>query len=265
MITRARSRHVDQHNNPENDKVRDLMNFLVREEVPPMKFDSLLLFDGSHPLNDEFTELEYKSALSASNAKSSPGLDTMSFEILKHLPSRFHDVLLHLFNEMFLNSRFPNSWRQTLVKFIPKAGRGIRPISLTSSPSKLFERLVQRRLEYLSETNDWLPYFQFGFRRGRSSNDAVAYLVTDIYRSFRQNESVVALALDIKGAFSAVRPDKVIDELMSLGVPSRIINFIGHMIAIKNLHFNRPNENVRVSGVGVPQGGVLSPILFSLA
>lgn len=54
--------------------------------------------------------------------------------------------------------------------------------------------MIQGRLEYLAETNRWLPDFQFGFRRGRSSLDAVAVLVLDIYRAYGRGEDLMPLA-----------------------------------------------------------------------
>ena len=48
------------------------------------------------------------------------------------------------------------------------------------------------------------------------------------------------------------------------GLPSRLINFISFLTAKRNLFFSAADTSPRVCGVGVPQGGVLSSILFNL-
>lgn len=54
--------------------------------------------------------------------------------------------------EFFVSSRFPESWRDVLVRFVPKpSGKGYRVISLTSSIGKLMEMMVHHRLEHFIE------------------------------------------------------------------------------------------------------------------
>lgn len=78
--------------------------------------------------------------------------------------------------------------------------------------------------------------------------------LTDIYRTFGNSESVVAFSFDIKGAFNAIRPDRILHELQGRGVLTRMINFISYMITRKYLHFSSKNDDVRLSGIGVLQG-----------
>lgn len=91
---------------------------------------------------------------------------------------------------------------------------------------KLFERLVQRRLQFLAESGDWIPRYQFGFRRSRSALNCVASVTVDILRGFGDGEPTLAFAVVIKEAADGDEP--------------------------------------RVTGVGVLQGGVPSPLLFNL-
>ena len=214
---------------------------------------------------EPFTRREFDSAISACRVRSSPGLDGFSYEILRRFSEEVRAFLLDLFNAMFRSSSYPSSWRDTYVIFIPKlGGRGYRPISLTSSVCKLFERLVQRRLEHQAELLNWIPNFQFVFRRGRSAMDAVAMVTTDILQGFGCGESVVAVSVDIKGAFNSVLPDVLSDQLGLLGVSSEICNFIAYITARRELCFSADGSGSRTCGVGVPQGGVLSPILFNI-
>lgn len=267
MITRAKGGTEGVFTSQDSGKMKALQNTLVREEIPPKIFIPLMVHQPEvlSPFNNRFSEWEFETALKASNLKSSPGMDSVTYSIISKLPQKTREILLNIFNEMFMTSCYPESWRDTLIRFIPKGGGDYRPISLTSCVTKLFERMVQARLEHLSESNQWIPDFQFGFRRGRSSNSAAAVLVSDICRAFGRGESLLALALDIKGAFNSIIPQRVIQELMKVEAPPRIINFIGFLFSRRNLYFSLGGEAPRISGVGVPQGGVLSPMLFSFA
>ena len=92
----------------------------------------------------------------------------------------------------------------------------------------------------------------------------MAAVVCDFLAGFGAGQSSFALALDLKGAFNAVLPDELFKQLRDLGLPGRLINFISFLTAKRKLFFSAEDTSHRVCGVGVPQGGVLSPILFNL-
>jgi hypothetical protein len=63
---------------------------------------------------------------------------------------------------------FPNTWKHASVIPIPKPGKdhsnplNYRPISLLSSVSKIFEKIILKRLQDFVSTNNVLPDHQFG-------------------------------------------------------------------------------------------------------
>jgi len=98
-------------------------------------------------LDDSFTLHELESAIHSSKRYSSPGLDKVDYSILRALPSNFRNSLLSIYNDLFSRGLFPDSWRKSLLVFLPKSGeKGVRPISLLSCFLKLLERLMYRRL-----------------------------------------------------------------------------------------------------------------------
>ena len=181
MSSRVAGYRTGRGTDPDSPALEALREELVCPGVPPVEDPMLVDIDDSDPMDFPFTVREFSAALGSCNSRSAPGLDGVGYGVLLDLSERARELLLSLFNRMFSTSRFPPSWRDTLVSFVPKAGTDkFRPISLTSTLCETFERLVQKRLEFLAENSSWVPANQFGFRRGCSSLDCVSCVVTDV-------------------------------------------------------------------------------------
>ncbi|XP_071572505.1 uncharacterized protein [Temnothorax nylanderi] len=166
---------------------------------------------------------------------------------------------------------FPESWSHSLVYLIPKPhGGGVRPIALTSCILKLLEKLILNRLHWVMESRalseSLVPDFQFGFRKFRSCSDNLTILTSEIQEGFLQNKMTAALFIDVKGAFDNVVPDILIRDLLELGFPKRICQFVQNLIHSRNVQFVVDGKltPLRTSQKGTPQGSVLSPTLFNI-
>ena len=74
-----------------------------------------------------------------------------------------------------------------IAKVIPLYKKGdktevgnYRPISIRSPINKIFEVLLHRREIDFGEKSEMLSKFQFGFRKDRSTNDAITFLYEKI-------------------------------------------------------------------------------------
>ena len=78
-------------------------------------------------------------------------------DMLRHLPAVALEALLADFNYLWETGTFPETWREAIIIPILKAGKSgldplhYRPISLTSSLSKLMEKMVNVRLSWFLE------------------------------------------------------------------------------------------------------------------
>ena len=79
---------------------------------------------------------------------------------------------------------------------VPKA---YRPIALISTMAKVLTSIVAENLSQLVEQHRLLPRTHFGGRPGRSTVDAVHYLVHKICSAWRTNKVVSVLFLDVEG------------------------------------------------------------------
>ena len=68
-----------------------------------------------------------------------------------------------------------------------------RPISLLPSLSKILERVVHKRLYSFLQDHNLLHKYQYGFRKKRSTVDAVTEFVKDRLLALDNNEHTVAV------------------------------------------------------------------------
>ena len=84
-----------------------------------------------------------------------------------------------IFRILIQRGSFPLCWRNANVTPIPKGvsatplPQEYRPISITRILSKVFERLLAKRLMNFFEKHNLLPSSQFGFRKGLGTCDAL--------------------------------------------------------------------------------------------
>ena len=164
---------------------------------------------------------------------------------------------------MYDKSEFPSSWRDTIVHFIDKSdGTSVRPISLTSCLSKIFERMLKNRLEWWVEKNNIIPKNQSGFRKGRSCIDSLANLTLKVNDSLLKKIDMLPAFLDVSGAFNNVLSDILLDKLAQINCSAQVIKFIRFITHERWLHTNIEGYELIKVSKGVPQGGVLSPLLY---
>ncbi|CAB0043878.1 unnamed protein product [Trichogramma brassicae] len=218
-----------------------------------------------NPFLDElFSFHEFNAALADKRDSSAPGMDGIGFDAIKKLSLKYKLLLLDIYNEMYSRATFPDSWREAFVIFISKAsGSGLRPISLTSCFCKLFETLVRNKLQWWAETHNWLPRSQHGFRKGFSCSDNLSGLLLRAEEALSTGREVSTAFLDVEGAFDNVNIDILIDSLARLGCSSCPLKFIKFITHERIIHTTN-NDTTRRSYKGVPQGSVLSPLLYSI-
>ena len=126
--------------------------------------------------------------------------------MLKHMHSSASIFLLKIFNQIWLQNVYPDTWRNAIVlSFVkpykpPTLVTSYRPISLTSCVGKLQGKIVNIRLMNYLEANNTLPLEQFGFRRMRSTTDSSIKITTDIYKAFADGQDLVGLFADMTKA-----------------------------------------------------------------
>ena len=236
-------------------------------ERKPIDFSS----DCSEKYNLPFTLMELKEALRKSG-ETAAGLDNIHYQFLKHLPESSLNILLKVYNQVWESGIFPPSWREALIIPIPKPGKdtknpnNYRPIALTSCLCKTMERMVNARLNYCLENSDMLAKEQCGFRKGRSTTDHLVRFETFIREAFAQEKHVVAVFFDLEKAYDTTWKRGILNNLHEMGFRGRLANFIEGFLENRTFKVKAGStySDSHVQDLGVPQGSILSPALFSI-
>ena len=146
----------------------------------------------------------------------------------------------------------------------PSPTASYRPISLISSVMKLFKRVIEQRLRSHLENIGFLNKHQSSFRRVKSTDDRLFRLPQSIMESFNRGEHVVAAFLDVEKAFGNVWHNGLRYKIFQLDLPTKMTRWLTDFLVGRAIQVNvngfLPNQiNPKA---GVPQGYVLSPLLF---
>ena len=105
-----------------------------------------------------------------------------------------------------------------------------RPITLTNCPSKVFEKIINRRLQYFLESNNFYDRNQSGFRASHSTLDGLIRYHHGANTALREGKYCLAVFLDIMQAFDTVWHHGLIKFLKETGMtgnlPRRIQEFL---------------------------------------
>lgn len=199
------------------------------------------------------------------------GVDGISRNMLVPLLDTILPILCHILNTSISESVFPSTWKEAQVIPFPKISNPksfseYRPISILPFLSKVLERLVHDQLSKFLSTQNLLNPYQSGFRPGHSTTTALLKITDDIRYGMEGGQLTVLTLLDFSNAFNTINFDILLAILRSLNVSPTVIDWFSSY-----LHGRRQRVRFEDSFsswcnllAGVPQGGVLSPLLFAI-
>lgn len=212
--------------------------------------------------------------------KTSAGPDAILPLFLPYGGESLYKALAAVFNYSWRHSVTPQAWREANVTALYK-DKGeknnplsYRPISVTSGIVRTLEHLIHDRLAKHIGTE--LSDTQFGFRARRSTSDAILQLLTSLQtlcgttathgssKTKTRKLRCATLFLDIQKAFDRVDHDILLARLYNIGVRGAAWRWIRSFLSNRRARCVDRQHESDWQGVtyGVPQGCVLSPLLF---
>ena len=126
---------------------------------------------------------------------------------------------------------------------------------------KLFKRVIEQRLRSHQEHIGFISKHHSGSRRAKSTDDHLFRLSQSIMESFNRGEHVVAAFLDVEKDFDNVCLQY---KIFQLDLPTKMTRWLSDLLVgwLIQVNVNNFFSNPINPKAGVPQGSVLSPLLF---
>lgn len=220
------------------------------------------------PMNAPFSMAEVNRAIDLIKRISAPGRDGIDYMMIKRLSAEFRSSLLEIFNDIWNTADIPYTWTEYQIHFIDKIGKKkVRPIALSSCMGKLMERMVNERLIWWAENNNIIHESQNGFRRGKSCINNLVKIMSDVKSTIYREGYSMAAFLNVSSAYDNVQFHILSGKLIKANCPSRIVIFLNNWLRERSTQFIINNKDPvleRTVRKGLPQGAVLSPLLYDI-
>lgn len=141
------------------------------------------------------------------------------------------DKVCILFNRIFLDGKFPDSWKEATIVPIFKKGnskmvQNYLPISLLPIIGKLMEKLIHTRLYNFLDDIKYFSPSQGGFRPERGTTDTISTMLDYIYERLNYNTITAAVFFDLSKAFDSIDQNILILKLESAGIAGSCLKLL---------------------------------------
>ena len=126
-------------------------------------------------------------------------------------------------------SVFPDIWKRQKLVLLPKNDKpsedpsSYRPIFLIETFGKLFESIICARPQAYIETVNGLAETKLGFRRARSTTDAIAMVISTAAKAINaksyNHDYCLIVTLGVKNAFNNANWLNIANALKALKTP----------------------------------------------
>ncbi|CAB4043026.1 Hypothetical predicted protein, partial [Paramuricea clavata] len=201
----------------------------------------------------------------------SPGKDKVSMRVIKHSLPVILGPLTDIINCSLSSSSFPIAWKEAEVIPLLKDGNhekasNNRPLSLLTFLSKICEKVALNQFGSYLMKNKKLSTHQSGNKKHHSC-ETLNLLTGDTILKAMDGKVVTALILiDLSKAFDSVNHTFLLTKLSNVGASPSVVKWFESYLTGRT-------QSVRIGFTvstplpvfyGVPQGAILSPLLFSI-
>ena len=176
----------------------------------------------------------------------SQGPDKFHPYFLKETKDQFKKSLCIIFKKSVQESKIPEIWKMANVAAIFKKGdkklpENYRPISLTSVPGKILERIIRNEIVNHMTANNLFTTCQHGFIAGKSCSTKLLEYMEDITQALSNGNGVDIIYLDFQKAFDKVPHKRLLKKLHDYGIRGQVYEWVKEFL-------NKRQQRVTING-----------------
>ena len=252
--------------NQVQEKFLDRIKFL--EEKLKISECSLCFNELDFAITDE----EITTAISKLKNDKSPGLDNITNNMIKCSQNSLLLCYKKIFNACLATGIYPVAWAEGYVVPLHKSNdvydpNNYRGLTITSSIGKLFNSVLNSRLDKFLAKNKIIDDCQIGFTKKARTSDHMFVLKTIIDKYCNAPcGRLFACFVDFRKAFDTVIHTGIKLKLLEIGVGTLFYKIIKNMYAVSKscIKINNELTDDFQACLGVKQGDNLSPNLFKI-
>ncbi|KAF7247959.1 putative RNA-directed DNA polymerase from transposon BS [Varanus komodoensis] len=181
--------------------------------------------------------------------------------------------ILEVVNASLREGQVPAPLKEAVVRPVlkkasldPEMATNYRPVANIPFLGKVLERVVAGQFQALLDETDYLDPLQSSFRPGYGTESALVALYDDLCREKDRGSASLLVLLDLSAAFDTIDHGILLDRLAGLGVRGTALQWF-------HSYLNGRFQKVVLGDYGsvpwqlchgVPQGSILSPLLFNI-
>jgi retron-type reverse transcriptase len=148
----------------------------------------------------------------------------------------------------------------------PEEITNYRPVSLLTTISKIFEKILYTRLLKILKEQNILYISQFGFRENNSTYMAIISLLDKIIEALDSGRVAIGIFIDFSKAFDTVNHSILLDKMEHYGIRGTAKGRVASYLRDRQQYctYLDSKSTMKTMKCGVPQGSILGPLLFLL-
>ena len=262
------------------DRWKEHFTSLLGPSVPPTQTDldmTSYIAENCDNLKSELDnpikQAEVVEEISKLENNKAVAFDRVSNEMLKAAKLVIAKPLLNLFNAILSSATYPSAWKDDILSPLHKSGEktdpnNFRGLAVSSCLGKLFNKILQRRLDKLCKSSQLISDVQGSGKPGSRTCDHLLVLrcLFDKYVK-HQGKHLYTCFDDLKKAFDTVPRVKLFYTLVKdYSIGGNFLKILQQIYSNNKIFIKLSDGLVHpfITTVGVKQGCVFSPVLFNL-
>lgn len=199
------------------------------------------------------------------------GYDNIKPNNIKHMKGKLCFILKEQINYDIKFANYPKELKNISITPIHKGGdrnnsNNYRPLCISTCFSKIYDNILNMKLEKYIENNEILSNNQYAYRKHHSCTRALIKTMDNVYKKLDEGNIVVLVFLDLTQAFPSLNHNILLQKLKDIGLNNNeLLLMQNYMIKTKHItKLRKTNSQEKEFKNGVWQGSCLASTLFNI-